>query len=170
MQSDSPPPPYAFQPYYLPLNFIIDTGEHIYFYQQSILHGWFCGTGLPDTIPPFFIDLQPKDIVEVPIDNVEQFIKLNIRHLSEEDRLFTIASTIDTITSTGLAEIFFVFKDTANHIKWTFRKTTQEETVVLKYKKSRERYEADAIKWDSARTLFRQPASITKFTPPRILY
>ena len=127
---NQPPPPPQIKSYYFPSNFIIDTGEHIYFYQQPIQYGWFCGTGIEWNTPPPFIDLKPKDIIEIPSGNLEQFIKSNIQYLDNSNRLFAVASTVDTITSAGLAKIFMVFKETSNHINWKFRNTTQEELLL----------------------------------------
>ena len=167
---NQPPPTPPIKEYYFPSNFIIDTGGHIYFYQQRIKSGWICGTDMEWNTPPSFIDLQPKDIVEVPTQNLEDFIKSNIQYLDNSDRQFAIASVSDTITSSGLAKIFSIFKDKTNNIHWTFRLTTQEENVVLSFKKSKEKYyRSDEIKWDSTKTLFSPKfESNIKFTPPKV--
>jgi len=164
---NQPPPPPPIRTYYFPSNFIIDTGGHIYFYQQSIQYGWLCRTGIKWDTPPHFIDLKPKDIIEVPSDNLEKFIKSNIQYLDNSNRKFAVASTIDTITSVGLAKIFKVFEDTANHIKWRFRRTTQEENVVLDYKKKQERYDYEEIKWDSTKILFQRKFDNIKLKIPK---
>ncbi len=165
---NQPPPPPPIRTYYFPSNFIIDTGGHIYFYQQSIQNGWLCGTGINWDTPPYFIDLKPKDIIEVPSDNLERFIKANIQYLDNYNRKFAVASTVDTITSVGLAKIFKVFQDTANHIKWRFRRTTQEENVVLEYKKKQERYDYEEIKWDSTKILFLPKFDNIEFKIPKV--
>jgi hypothetical protein len=167
---NQPPPPPPIKEYYFPSNFIIDTGGHIYFYQQRIKAGWICGTDMDWNTPPSFIDLQPKDIIEIPAKNIDDFIKFNIQYLDNSDRQFAIASVLDTITSSGLANIFSVLKDKTNHINWTFRRTTQEEDVVLSFKKSKEKYyHSDEIKWDSTKILFPPKfESNIKFTPPTV--
>jgi hypothetical protein len=164
---NQPPPPPPIKSYYFPSNFIIDSG-HIYFYQQPIQYGWFCGTGIEWDTPPSFINLKPKDIIEIPSDNLEQFIKSNIQYLDDRNRIFAVASTVDTITSVGLAKIFVIFKDTSNHIKWNFRRTTQEESVVLNYKKTKERYDYEEIKWDSTKILFPLKLDNIKFMQPKV--
>ena len=161
-----PPPPPPPKEYYFPSNFIIDTGGHIYYYQQRMKFGWNCIPSEVD-LPPLFIDLQPKDIIEVPTQNVKEFIKLNIQYLDNSDRQFAIASVADTITSNGLTKIFLIFKDKTNDISWIFRRTTQEENIVLNFKKSKEMYyRADEYKWDSTKTLF-LPKIIN---PPQFVY
>ena len=165
--NEPPPPPPPPKIYYFPSNFIIDTGGHVYYYQQKIQGGWVCGTGMEWDIPPSFIDLQPKDIVEIPSETVDVFIKANIQFIDKSDRQFAIGSTVDTITSVGLSKILSIFKDTSYHITWTFRRTTQEENIVLSYKKSKERYYSDEVKWDSTKTFFPPKFENIKFTPPK---
>lgn len=159
------PPP---KEYYFPSNFIIDTGDHIYYYQQKINSLWYCVTEKDWNTPPSFIDLQPKDIVEVPTGNLVDFINANIQYFGNSDRLFAISSVLDTITSPGLTKIFSIFKNKTNEIDWTFRRTTPEEDTVLWYKKSKQKYHSDEIKWDSSKTLFPPNLENIKFTPPRI--
>jgi hypothetical protein len=165
---NEPPPPPPIKTYYFPSNFIIDTGGHIYFYQQRIKSGWICGTGMEWDTPPSFIDLQPKDIFEIPFNDVDKFIIANIQYLDKSNRQFAIGSTADTITSIGLAKIFEIFMDTSNHVTWTFRRTTQEENIVLKFKKNKKDYYSDQVKWDSTKTLFPPKLENIKFTPPKV--
>lgn len=134
-------------------NFIIDTFGEVYFYAQP-QYGWFCGTGFNWDTPPEFINLKPKDIVQVPINSITDFIKLNVLSLDGNDRRVAIASVKDTIQSVGLSKILAVCNDNSNKIKWTFRKTTQEENVVLKFKKLNRKYYFEDIKWDSTKIWF----------------
>ncbi|MDH7463535.1 hypothetical protein QEG73_19700 [Chitinophagaceae bacterium 26-R-25] len=151
---NQPPPPPPIRTYYFPSNFIIDTGEHVFYYQKPVIYGFFCGTGIEWNTPPPFINLKPSDIIEIPSDNVEQFIVSNIKYFDNSNKKVAVACTVDTITSAGLAKMFMIFKDKSNHINWRFRKTTQEENVVLKYKKEKKEYNLEAIKWDSTKILF----------------
>jgi len=165
---NEPPPPPPIQTYYLPSNFIIDTAGQVYFYQQQ-QYGWFCGTGIDWDTPPEFINLKPKDIVRVPINDIADFVKLNILTTEGDDRLVAIASIKDTVKSEGLTNLFKIFKNTPNNIKWIFRKATQEETVVLKYKERNRKYYPEDVSWDSTKTHF-LPAieDRIKFTPPKV--
>jgi|SRR6185312_4149359 len=165
---NEPPPPPPIQIYYLATNFIIDTSGEVYFYEQP-QYGWFCRTGLDWDTPPEFIDLKPTDIVQVPINSITDFIKLNILSLDSNDRRVAIASIKDTIQSVGLSKILAASNDNSNKIKWTFRKATQEENIVLKFKKLNRRYNSEDIKWDSTEIWFPLKIdSAIKFTPPRI--
>ena len=167
-QPNVPPLPPPIQTYYLPSNFIVDTAGEVYFYQQQQC-GWFCGTGIDWDTPPGFIDLKPKDLVQVPVTSIEDFIKLNIFTLDSNDRRVAIASIKDTVTSVGLTKLFKVLNDTTNKIKWTFRKATQEEAIVLAFKQQNREYYSDAIKWDSSKIRFvPKMKSDIKFTTPKV--
>lgn len=167
-QFNEPPPPPPIPTYYLPSDFIIDTTGQVYYYQQQ-QYGWFCGTGINWDTPPEFIDLKPKDLVQVPVTSIEDFIKLNIVTLDSNDRRVAIASIKDTVTSVGLTEIFKVFNDTTNKINWTFRKATQEEATVLAYKQHNQKYHSYNIKWDSSKIRFAPNLeSKIKFTTPKV--
>lgn len=137
--------------FYFSYNFIIDTGNHIFYYQRPIsrschvLNSW-------DRIPPF-LELRPNEIIEIPTNNIEQFLKLNMLN-SEYLKSASLASPVDTIKSQGFLKIISLFKDPSYKVEWVFRKTTIEENIVLDYKKKREEYSPDEIKWDSTKTLF----------------
>jgi hypothetical protein len=168
IKPNEPPPPPPIQTYYFPSNFIIDTAGQVYFYQQQ-QGGWFCGTGFEWDTPPEFIDLKPKDIVRVPIKDLTDFVELNIINLGSNERWVAIASIRDTIKSEGLTKLLKVFRDPSNNIKWTFRKATEEERIVLKFKERKWRYYSSDIKWDSTKILFPPPIDdMIKFTPPKV--
>jgi hypothetical protein len=149
--SEIPPPPPPNRAYYFASNFIFDTADRIYFYQQHQL--------LNDDAPiswdtaPNFIGLEPKDIIQIPGNSVEDFIKLNILNKGDNERYVAIASTRDTFTSNELSKIVSIFKFYRVH--WKFRKVTQEEEVVLDCKKRQVFYIPNAIKWDSTKIIFR---------------
>lgn len=165
---DEPPAPPPARGYYLPLNFIIDSAGQVYFYQQR-QYGWFCGTGIEWDTPPEFIDLKPKDIIQIPVNSIADFIRLNILHLDSKDRRVSIASFKDTIRSEGLTNIFDIFNDRSNAVNWIFRKATQEEMIVLKYKQLNRKYDPDNIEWDKSKTLFLPDFDeMIKFTPPEV--
>jgi hypothetical protein len=141
--------------YYYPYNFIADTGGHIFFYQQPVIYRTCGFVSWSDTISiPPFIDLRPINIIEIPSTNLEEFIKLNIINAEVWRREVSIASTLDSIQSTGLSKIFSILKDTAAHVKWKFRAATQEEKIVLEFKKNKKQYYSDEVKWDSTKILF----------------
>jgi hypothetical protein len=148
-----PPPPSSNRAYYFPSNFIIDTGEQIFYYQQKqtlnddIRVAW--------TTPPLFINLQPKDIIQIPVKSIAEFITLNILNKDSLIRYVAVASIKDTTQSVGLSKIVTLLNDSANHIRWKFRKVTQEEAIVLDYKKRQANYYPDEIKWDTTKIRFK---------------
>ncbi len=166
-QPGEPPPPPPIQTYYLPADFIIDTAGQIYFYQQQ-RYGFTCGSGIDWDTPPKFIDLRPNDIIRVPISNIEDFIKLNILTIDTADRLVAIALIKDTIHSIGLTKIFKIFNDTTYHIKWNFRKATEEESIVLGYKQRNQYYNSAEIKWDSTKIEFPPLYDDVQYTPTKV--
>jgi hypothetical protein len=168
LMPNEPPPPPPSPYYYLTFNFIIDTSGEVYFYEQP-QYDFYCGTGLNWDTPPEFINLKPKDIVQVPINSITDFIQLNVLTLNSDDRRLAIASVKDTIQSIGLSKIFAMCNEDSNKIKWTFRKATQEENIVLNFKKLNRRYYPEDIKWDSTKIwLPLKIDSTIKFKPPKM--
>jgi len=148
--SKIPPPPPPNRVYYFPSNFIIDTAGQVFFYQRQ--GKWNDDVQVDWNTPPNFIDLKPKDIVQIPIKSIEEFIKLNILDIDSSKRYIAVASAKDTINSPGLSKIIAICKDDNNHIRWKFRLITQEEAIVLDYKKGKRNYDSEEIKWDSTKT------------------
>jgi hypothetical protein len=147
---------YEMKRYYLPSNFIIDTGSRVYFFQQESLFRP-CGTvnWNEEIAIPEYINLKPKDLIEIPPNSIEEFIKLNILSNGDWKKNVFISSPMDTVSSRSLSRIMKIFKDTTKHIEWNFRKTTQEENFVIEYKKRPySYYPPDNLKWDSTKTLF----------------
>ena len=141
--------------FYRNYNFIIDTNEHIYFYQYPIKYGW-CGTIThADTfkIPPL-INLRTTDITEIPLTSIGEFVKLNIIRGSYLNRQVVLASRLDTIRFKEFSQLVLLLKDSNNKTEWILRKTTPEEEVVLDYKKKQSEYDSKKIRWDSSKTFF----------------
>ncbi len=135
---------------YLPFNLIVDSSGRIFYYQEQILFG------SDDVVEeqPTYINLRPKDIIQIPSNNVEEFIKLNILSNDNSEKVVAIALSLDTIKSEPLSKIRMMFQDTSNHVKWLIRKVTQEEKIVLLYKQKNENYYPSDIRWDSTKIRF----------------
>jgi hypothetical protein len=140
---------------YLPFNFIVDSSGKIFYYQQHIIFG---SNDVVEELPAF-INLRPKDIVQIPTNNIEDFIKLNILSKNSSEKLVAIALSVDTIKSKPLSKIKMMFDDSSNHVKWLIRKVTQEEKIVLQYKEKNENYYPSEIKWDSTKIRFTRTKS-----------
>lgn len=87
-----PPPPIPGWLVYGTNVFIIDNDSKIYYFQREQI-GFICGTPTADTIPNF-INLQPKDLIEIPNKNIYHFIKLNYKDAFRN--ITFIASKSDT--------------------------------------------------------------------------
>lgn len=133
--------------------FIINSDSTAYYFQNKEI-GMICGTPTADTIP-YFINLQPKDLIEISNKNIYDFIKLNYK---DDFRNVTfIASQSDTLNS----KFFFDLQKALNFFMrnrdfYLVRRTTQEEDTVLKYKKSNKYYDSNSIKWNKSRIEFQK--------------
>ncbi|QOG02734.1 hypothetical protein [Flavobacterium sp. MDT1-60] len=146
-----PPPPLPGGVAYGTNTFIIDNNSKIYYFQREKI-GRVCITEPLDTIP-YFINLQPKDLIEIPPIALSEFIKLN--HKDNFRNITIISSKLDTLKSENY---FNLIKAIESYLKekdlYFIRRTTQEEDTVLKYKKNNEPYYSDIIKWDRNRIKF----------------
>ena len=140
-------------PVYAPFNFIVDTGGQVYYYQLQ-LGKPKCASGNDDYLTAPFIRLQPENIVQVPQSNLEDFIKSNILFLDKDYKYISIASFLDTVKSSSLKELITIFSDTTYKITYSIRRTTQEEQIVLDYKKRVIYYDPNSVVWDSTRIEF----------------
>jgi hypothetical protein len=151
-------------PYYFDHNFIIDTGGAVYYFAREH-HEKVRGSDLISDRPPDFINLQPADLVQVPVDGLEFFLQVNVLNQDRPRRLSTISIVKDSIQSKALFTIADIF--IKNHVPWLYRKTTQEEDVVLRFKKMQTYYDYTSVHWDSTKIhFFPSTEELLKFTPP----
>ncbi|OXB05842.1 hypothetical protein [Flavobacterium pectinovorum] len=139
--------------------FIINSDSTAFYFQQKGI-GSVCGTPTADTIP-YFINLQPKDIIEISNKNIYDFIKLNYKD-DFRNQTF-IASQSDTLK----AKVFFELNKSLNFFKRdrdfvVIRRTTQEEDTVIYYKKNNKYYNSENIQWDKSRIKFPEHAEFAK--------
>jgi len=153
------PPPIPGWLVYGTNTFIINSDSTAYYFQNKGI-GFICGTPNADTIP-YFINLQPKDLIEISNKNLYEFIKLNYK---DDFRNATfIASESDTLKS----KIFFDLRKSLSHFIrnrdfCVIRRTTQEEDTVLKYKRSNGSYYSEDIKWDKTKIKFPEHIEFVK--------
>lgn len=146
--SKMPPDPPAGKAYYFPINLIIDSSGQFFCYPKEI--NWN-DDAVPLSDLPKFVGLKPADIIELPANNIDDFIRLNVLDKDTTKRYVAIISEKDTVQSKGLTKIIELCKNPANHVRWLFRLPTIEESIVLGYKKRQQYYFPDAIKWDSTK-------------------
>lgn len=147
-----PPPPIPGYLYYGTNTFIIDRNSKIYYFQRNEI-GHICGNWERGDTIPYFINLQPKDLIEIPANNIFDLIKANYK---DNFRNITfIASKSDTLNSKIYFDLVDVLKSSLKESDLYFiRRTTQEEDTVLKYKKNNDYYNSAEIKWDKNRITF----------------
>lgn len=128
---------------------LIDKKGNLYFYQKKYFLE-LCSYGKEKDTLPHFLDLQPKDIVKIPQNCLNDFLSENILAKEKNRRILIVASQNDTIKNTS----FFKFIN-KNHLQaYVIRRTTQEEDTVLKYKTNNDYYYSDSIKWDQTKIKF----------------
>jgi hypothetical protein len=146
-------------------SFIIDNDSTVYYSQREEI-GKICISGIEegDTIP-YFINLQPKDLIEIPNNCISDFIKANYK--TNFKNITFICSKTDTLKSKSFFTLQNALKSNAQHRDfYHIRRTTQEEDTVLEYKKkNNNHYYSKNVKWDKKRIIF--PEEI-KFIKPLI--
>jgi len=164
---NEPPPPPIYKLYYTAFNFIVDSSGNLFFFQRQ-MPSLICGTGLDENAAPAYIDLRPTDIVAVPKEGLRSFVDLNIFTHPPDDRIVAIGLLKNKIQSEELYKLTQLLKDTSKKARWFIRKATQEESIVLDYKKKLAKFYPEDIHWDSTKTRFPPKLEITDFTPPKI--
>ncbi len=130
-------------------NLLIDINGDIYYYGQEKKIA-YCGTGLKNETIPKFINLQPKDILKLPKNCIEQFINENVMIKNKNSQILVISSQRDTIND----KLFLKFLYQIKIPTYIIRLSTQEEDTVLHYKMTNQYYNFNLIKWDEKRILF----------------
>ncbi|RYJ42519.1 hypothetical protein [Flavobacterium beibuense] len=142
--------------YYSNYNFIIDSLNHIYyFYHSRAYEPVFCGTGMEfGPFPAPYIKLYPKDIIHIPDSDFETFFRSRVMDSikPKESILIYIGSQKDSFKSPQIDKLYNIFNTDHYYRAIVCRKTTEQEDVLLQYKKSGKYYNPDEIKWDSTKT------------------
>ena len=132
--------------------FILDKNSNIYYFQGNRI-GLVCLTGSGNDTIPYFFDLQPKDLIEIPNNCIADFVKLNYK--KEIRNLTFISSQLDTLQSKNFYDLIKAIRISCQGMDgYYIGRTTQEEDTVLKYKKNNEYYNFENIKWDKTKIKF----------------
>ena len=148
--SEPPPPPIR---YYSQYNIIVDTTDRLYIFHLESSDFEYCGVGSDDD-NALFTGLKPKDLTEIPKHTAKDFVNLNVLGDKTKSKFIRIATLQDTVKSSTLKWLINTFSNKGSNSKFAVRRATQEEQVVLTFKKEQKVYHADLIKWDSTRTYF----------------
>lgn len=147
-----PPPPIPGWLIYGTNTFIIDSDSKIYYFQGEKI-GFICGNGSQNDTIPHFIDLQPKDLIEIPNNSISDFVKLNYK--DDFRNLTFVSSKLDTLKSESFFNLITALESSLKDRDFYYiGRTTQEEDTVLKYKKNNSYYRSDDIKWDKTKIKF----------------
>lgn len=156
-----PPPPQTGGVIYGTNNFIIDKDSKIYYFQRNGEIGFRCGTGSENDTIPHFIDLQPKDLIEIPNNCISDFVKLNYK--KEVRNITFITSQIDTLKTKNYFDLVRVIEESLkDRDVYLIMRTTQEIDTVLNYKKKDLFYDSNDVKWDKSRIKFPEHIKFVK--------
>ena len=148
----TPPPPIPGFLVYGTNTFIIDSDSKIYYFKRGNV-GHICGNWAREDTIPYYINLRPKDLIEVPKNSISKFVKSN--YTDNFRNMTFIASPLDTLNTKAYFDLVKALKSSLKERDLYFmRRTTQEEDTVLKYKKSNKHYNSEEIKWDKDRIAF----------------
>lgn len=103
--------------------------------------------------PPVFIDLQPNDIIELPVNSIGEFVHFNFGGESRRKSIISIASFTDTIKSDSFKHLLTSFT-TEKIAKYFIRRATLEEEIVLNHKIKDHFYSPEEVDWDTTRINF----------------
>ena len=143
-------------PVYAPFNFLIDSLNDIYYYQLDLSIPQCAAAIEEDRVQPPFIGLQPQNIVRVPRIDLKEFIQLNVLSIKDQHKYVSVASEYN-LHGQMLNELRRLLIIESPHILHSTRHFTQEERVVLSYKKSYKPYNSYYVAWDSSKIRFAPP-------------
>ena len=150
-----PPPPVRMKWGYGYQNFIIDDSLNVFYYEFQPQFTESCIETEDDTIP-YFQDLRPGLLIQLPKESLVEFVKLNFkRGIRNEVKIASQKDTLDSKQYYDLLKAFDKYLDgyEDGDIYGIFA-TTQEEDTILYYKKHQKWYNPDSIKWDKKRIRF----------------
>lgn len=145
------PPPIIPQEHkwYTDLVFIMDSSEKVYVYQtETKLANKDAHFDYPNYIglkPEYLVTLNSKDFVNFLKNNNDIFgVFPNAKNFGN---VFYIASESDTIKNQALSNLWKALDSTKSRSISLVRKTTEEENVVLHFKRNNIEYEPKGINW-----------------------
>ena len=135
--------------FYFDYNFLFDSSNNIFLHKKHPFMG-FCDDGSCDKNFPPFMHLKPSDIIQIDENFIDNFLRDSIPKLNDVAAI-AIVSFYDTVKSKQANEmIHFLIKRNETRkpiIRWGVRKITEEESIVLDYKKRNKPYSPQKIKW-----------------------
>lgn len=132
-------------PFYFTHNFIFfDTSKIFYFYGHFNYKFINCGVGI-DYSKPNKINLLPDSLIELKINNLQEFLK-NLGKVDGIMRAFSVASSTDTIRTRAFSLITNYCKE--QKCNWYPRSWTEEEQYAVTAKINNTPYNSDSVVWE----------------------
>jgi hypothetical protein len=151
MKSAKVPPPFIPHnlKWYSDVVFILDSSK-VYAYQTEKTH---TGSGTnTDFQYPNYIGLNPEHLLTIDCENFVSFLVNNndIFGIFPDNSVQTIiylASQTDTVKSVALTELWKKLDKIKSRTFFSVRRTTEEENIVLSYKKKNKEFFPEKVKW-----------------------
>lgn len=137
--------------WYSDLVFIMDAKDKVYVYQTEKNSS----SENANFEYPNYIDLRPEYLITIDSKDFVSFLKNNndifciFKNRENVRNYFYVVSETDTIRNEALFELNkSLYKDKSESI-YMLRNTTEEENVVLKFKRNQQNFEPENIKWSN---------------------
>jgi len=157
----SPPPSPQYYKWYQSIVFIMDSTDIVYIYQTKEKKKEVLPQN--DTLVykydfPYYLGLRPEHLIAIESRSFLSFLKLNNdifkldTNSAKSSYIVMIASNEDTIRNEAFYELInhiTRLKPRENYIHYLVRKTTEEENVVINFKRNNRDYFPERIKWTS---------------------
>ena len=135
--------------WYSDLVFIMDSKDKVYVYQTEVV----ALSEIADFKYPNYIGLRPEYLTTINSNDFVSFLKNNndifaiLRNKQGISNFFYIASESDTIKNQALYDLEDALGKERGRSSYFVRKTTEEENVVLKFKRNQHDFIPENIKW-----------------------
>jgi hypothetical protein len=152
-----PPLPPVDLKWYSNLVFIMDSKNKVYVYQTENINKYIQNGNaiIYDIEYPNYIGLKPEHLLTFESEDFIKFIQTNndIFQLysnteNRTNRFFYIVSDCDTVKNKAVYEFVKSFKNEPR-INYLIRKSTEEENIVLKFKRNGQKYIPENINWST---------------------
>jgi hypothetical protein len=133
--------------FYGSYNVIVDSENQLYLHnrQPDMLA---CGTGLDPTKPPFS-GLRPNDLMQSNEDDLAKVLT-DSASLVKDRRFIVLAIASDTLNDKRLYPLLsWMTNPFGTFGFWRVRRLTEEEKVVLSFKKRNQGYSPEQVAWSS---------------------
>ncbi|TRX34924.1 hypothetical protein [Flavobacterium restrictum] len=147
------PPPFTPHnlKWYSDVVFILDSSK-VYAYQTERTH-----TGSGNNVDfeyPNYIGLNPEYFLTIDSENFVSFIENNndifgIFPDNSVQPIIYLASQTDTVKNIALPQLWEKLKDSKSRTFFSVRRTTEEENIVLSYKKKNKEFLPEKVKWST---------------------